>query len=102
MKIWQDVYVVLVEECVANPNKESEFLLQIEEYNRSQSDFHRFPFETRFMGALGFGGKFYRDNRDGRWYVSCYREDETPARRAMIDSANTRLDVLRQKYIDSM
>jgi hypothetical protein len=29
--------------------------------------------EYRFMGSLGFGGKFWRN--DGRWYVSAYPED---------------------------
>lgn len=48
--------------------------------------------EYRFCGALGFGGKFRNTgNRDDTPYVDCYREDETPARNAMIEAANKRL-----------
>lgn len=43
--------------------------------------------EFRFQGRLGFGGKYYRlTNR-----VSCYREDETPERLAIIERLNTEL-----------
>lgn len=48
--------------------------------------------EWRFCGALGFGGKFRNNgNHDNTPYVDCYREDETPARLAMIEAANKRL-----------
>lgn len=48
--------------------------------------------EFRFMGALGFGGKFRNNgNHDNTPYVDCYREDETPARVRMIEAANRRL-----------
>lgn len=48
--------------------------------------------EYRFCGALGFGGKFRNNgNNENTPYVDCYREDETPARLAMIESANKRL-----------
>lgn len=51
--------------------------------------------EYRFCGALGFGGKFRNNgNRDGIPYVDCYLEDETPARRTMIEAANRRLHEL--------
>lgn len=53
-----------------------------------------FPYEWRFMGALGFGGKFKADARGGRWRVDCYAEDATPERLAMIERANARLDQL--------
>lgn len=52
--------------------------------------------EWCFRGALGFGGKFWRN--DGRWYVTCYREDETPERRAMIEEANKRLEDHRANF----
>jgi hypothetical protein len=42
--------------------------------------------EWRFGGTLGFGGKFWVN--DGRMYVQCYREDETPRRLADIETAN--------------
>lgn len=48
--------------------------------------------EYRFIGALGFGGKFRNNgNRDNTPYVDCYRESETPARLAMMATANKRL-----------
>lgn len=56
--------------------------------------------EYRFIGALGYGGKFYRDAwADGvrdAWRVDCYREDRTPARQQAIDDANAALAVLKQ------
>lgn len=51
--------------------------------------------EYRFQGALGFGGKFW--NCNGRWYVTCYREDETAQRRAMIEATNAALAALRER-----
>jgi hypothetical protein len=51
--------------------------------------------EYRFQGNLGFGGKFW--NANGRWYVTCYSEDETPERQEMIRKANERLADLRPK-----
>jgi hypothetical protein len=46
--------------------------------------------EYRFGGALGFGGKIHLAH--GRLYVSCYREDETPIKRAAIRWVNHELD----------
>src|SRR5690349_18705869 len=54
------------------------------------------PEEWRFQGVLGGGGKLYLERE--RWRVGCYKEDDTPERIAMIRSANSVLDVLRQKY----
>jgi hypothetical protein len=42
--------------------------------------------EYRFIGLLGFGGKFWLN--DGRVYVTCYPEDETDERRGRIAVAN--------------
>ena len=42
--------------------------------------------EYRFGALLGFGGKFYASA--GRYRVSCYREDETPERLAILDTLN--------------
>lgn len=48
--------------------------------------------EYRFMGELGFGGKFRNNgNRDNTPHVDCYPESETPKRLAMIERANARL-----------
>lgn len=48
--------------------------------------------EYRFQGNLGFGGKFMRN--DGMLYVQCYREDETPKRRTVLDKTNELLKLL--------
>lgn len=52
--------------------------------------------EYRFMGSLGFGGKFWRtpDGFGERWRIDCYREDETPGRRRIIDETNEALEQL--------
>jgi len=50
----------------------------------------RDQFEYHFKGALGPGGKLFLD-MDGRARVSCYREDETPERLALIETANRML-----------
>lgn len=52
--------------------------------------------EWRFQGHLGFGGKFWRNGT--RHYVSCYSEDETPERRAMIDDLNRQITRLFRRY----
>jgi len=68
---------IVVEECGATPDA---FL----GFNQ-----HWPCMEWRFVGALGFGGKVHATH--GRVYVSCYPEDRTPAREAMIERANERL-----------
>jgi len=52
--------------------------------------------EYRCVGKLGFGGKF-RNNED-RWYVTCYREDETPERKKLIEKINKFLKELKDAY----
>ncbi len=51
--------------------------------------------EYRFQGNLGFGGKFR--NYDGRWYVTCYTEDETPKRLDAIAKTNVLLAELKAR-----
>lgn len=46
--------------------------------------------EFRFQGVLGFGGKAYWDGQ--RAWVSCYSEDLTPERCALIDVTNAWLE----------
>lgn len=83
------IYDVVVQECGARESERPDF---VQQSKFGTPDSCR---EWRFCGALGFGGKL-RDRRftyDGlpRFYVDCYREDETPERRKMIDAANARL-----------
>jgi len=50
-------------------------------------------FEYRFMGNLGGGGKI-RLPLKGAPYVDCYRENETPERKAMMEETNRKLKAL--------
>lgn len=54
--------------------------------------------EFRFMGSLGFGGKF-RSNQS--WRVDCYCEDETPQRKETIQKVNEILAVLYLEFLNS-
>jgi len=84
------IYDILIQECGATeicgivPTSEREHFVE-----RQMAEEIR---EWRFCGWLGFGGKFWRNS--GRMYVTCYSEDETPKRKAMIESANKRLEAL--------
>lgn len=51
--------------------------------------------EYRFQGTLGFGGKVYMENPPR---VSCYREDETPERRKVVERANAMLVALARQW----
>ena len=64
-------------------------------YHFAKSD--SIPTEWRFQGSLGFGGKFWRN--DGRIYVTCYPEDQTPARRKVIEVTNKSLEILAWQFI---
>jgi hypothetical protein len=50
-------------------------------------------YEYRFIGTLGFGGKLYYTHSKG-FYVSCYREDETPEILETINKINNLLNQL--------
>jgi hypothetical protein len=48
--------------------------------------------EYRFMGSLGFGGKFRNNLNHGNTpHVDCYPEDETPERLKVIEATNAAL-----------
>ena len=92
----REVLKILVEECdyrVLDPRDGAGFVRAIMWPQPQDKWAHQYPCnEYRFMGALGFGGKFRNNgNRDNTPHVDCYREDETPARRAMVERANERL-----------
>lgn len=55
--------------------------------------------EYRIGGPLGFGGKVWF-NAD-HWYVTCYREDETPERVGAINRTNAALDALWEEHFGS-
>lgn len=76
------IYDVLIEECGATAFHREQCVRYLTDEHGSH--------EFRFQGSLGFGGKVYYNG--GRLYVSCYPEDRTPERTAMIRSANARLN----------
>lgn len=45
------------------------------------------PYEFRFMGSLGFGGKFHWTPTQGAW-VSCYPEDADDIAKAIVEVCN--------------
>jgi hypothetical protein len=82
------VWIILREECGAHTHTASDFT----DFRICMTTSPGYVKEFRFQGHLGFGGKLrLNGNRDGRPYVDCYREDETPERLAMIERANERL-----------
>jgi hypothetical protein len=78
------VWEILVDECGAWNSDDS----ALRDFERHWPDCR----EYRFQGRLGFGGKVWANV--GQVYVTCYREDETPERAAMITRANVRLEAL--------
>lgn len=90
------VFDVLVDAGAATAERESFVFHQTNEHVT----------EYRFGGHLGHGGKFYRNPGklpDGsygeRWYVSYYREDETPKRRSIMLLADRALETFRAQYL---
>lgn len=80
------IYDVLVEECGAPLDDDSRVMFGV--YLAGGG---AFPFEFRFQGDLGFGGKFRATADACRWRVDCYPEDRTPERDEMVRRANARL-----------
>jgi len=88
------IYDLLVSTCRASAHGRESFV-----YAQTR----RHESEWRFMGALGFGGKFWRTHGrrpDGSWgecwLVNQYPEDATDESRAMIVKANNLLWTLQQ------
>ena len=86
------VWAVLVEHCGASQagSTADQFFYHVGKVDRGGLEF-------RFQGALGFGGKVYLEPLS-RWHpcfrATCYAEDETPARKAMLERANSLLAAL--------
>lgn len=84
----EHIFDLLVEHAGAHEFDRKQFLCaQIERDCR----------EFRFCGVLGFGGKFWNNN--GRLYINCYNEDETPKRKRTINKVNKLLEAY-EKEID--
>ncbi len=72
------VFNILVDECRASERLRNEFLIHWPGCR-----------EFRFQGGLGFGGKVYQQH--ARTWVSCYSEDRTAERDAMVLVTNAKL-----------
>ena len=72
------VYDILVAQGGARETDRAEFL----HHHRAGG----YP-EWRFIGYLGFGGKYLMEQNK----VTCYPEDNTPERQALIDQINAQL-----------
>lgn len=83
-----EVYAVLVEYAGASERSDPrhEFI-----YHQTA----RFCPEFRFMGSLGFGGKFRRDH--DRWLVTAYPEDTTEERFRILQETNAALEDLQER-----
>jgi len=86
------VWAVLVDQCGARPagSTADQFFHHVGEVGSDGLEF-------RFGGDLGFGGKVYLEPSARRrtcFRVTCYREDETPKRVAMMERANSLLESL--------
>jgi hypothetical protein len=81
------IWAVLVEECGAKTD-----------HGFVHHQTNRHVTEWRFIGNLGFGGKFWRnssrrpdDSWGEHWYVTYYPEDQSAERDAAENAANERL-----------
>lgn len=84
----EQIYKILVELAGAGDYRDQRDMFN----NWFGGQYQDFSREFRFQGNLGFGGKFWRN--DGRFYVNCYREDETPERLETIERTNEALSSL--------
>ena len=87
----RDVYSVLTAEAGASedPNDANTFVREFSGAKPSN--------EWRFIGSLGFGGKF----RFPGLTVDFYPEDATPERRAAVERTNAKLAALRMVWTTS-
>lgn len=83
-----DIYDILVSELGADPSAREVFVA----YLSQEKPLPNWGREWRFQGVLGFGGKLYAER--GLVRVSCYAEDETPARRDLMLGVNAKLAAL--------
>lgn len=82
-------YDILVEEAGANPDTGDRYAFV--QYVRTNGQ------EYRFIGLLGFGGKFRNGTIGGTPDVCCYPEHMNPERKAIIAKVNARLKVMIER-----
>ncbi len=81
------VWLMLVNTCGAHRDDGESFIRYAQEDD---------PLEFRFQGHLGFGGKLYFESVPR---VACYKEDETPERKRIVDDANEFLTALAKCWV---
>lgn len=79
------VYDILVDYCDASEKDRPAFVY----HHTSQKFYDWGSTEYRFMGSLGFGGKFRTQGTD--MYVDMYIEDQTPETVEMVRKTNKAL-----------
>jgi len=84
----QVLYEIL-DGTVGSPTMKEDFIFRVAEALKTGE-----RLEYRFMGHLGFGGKLWI-NSSSVPYVTCYMEDETAGRKALIAAANRELEQLK-------
>ena len=84
----RDVYDILV--SLAGATDDESNRAQFHHFWRDRRDLR----EYRFIGELGFGGKFYCSGSGHNWRVDCYPEDLTPYRKDVINETNSALATL--------
>jgi hypothetical protein len=87
--IFKRAYEVLVVYAKANENNELDFVEFHTWRHHPASDSCGNTTEFRFQGCLGMGGKFWVSC--AHFNVSCYSEDSTPARLAVIQKCREEL-----------
>lgn len=83
LKVWD---VLLRNECVSPDTDVQEAFVR---------ELSAWPYEYRFRGSLGHGGKVWIDQHD--WEIGCYESDETPERLKKINAVNRQLAELKKE-----
>jgi len=81
-EVAEKVYEILVHRLAAPLSHQRDFVYEMTREKPTH--------EWRIQGALGFGGKFWNEDRGFR--ISCYSEDSTPWREYLMELAEAELD----------
>lgn len=90
-EFYDAVYTILVDEAGAPAGLDDR-----EIFIRAYCEVDHPATEYRFGGLLGFGGKFWRAYDS--FYITAYREDETPKTIAIRENVNVLLEKAMDKY----
>ena len=96
-EIFEDVFTLLVTIAKAPPTMREDFVRYHVGRHSPALQSAGSTTEWRFMGSLGMGGKFWVSLEN--FNVSCYSEDETPARKQTRLDAKVALRPLFEEWI---